>query len=82
MENLINVLKPGDRIIVKAGFGFPTSQADRETVVAHVDGNSALTVDAIRLCQRDEDGISIQEKGLPVILSPGAREMLAEAGLL
>jgi len=70
-------LKPGDEVIIKAGYGDPRVEEDKRDVIVSVDGLSALTAAGISLKCHDSEGVKPTGKHYSKFeLSPKAKKIL------
>lgn len=70
-------LKPGDEVVIRAGFGHPPLENDSTHIIAAVQKFSALTADGVMLCCYD--GVGVEPTGNrdeKYELSPEAKEIL------
>lgn len=76
---MIAKLSKGDEILIKPGFGRPSSNKPRITTILCVDGYSAVCADGILLACDDGQGIELTgKKHEQFVISPLAQAILSE----
>ena len=73
-------LKPGDEIMVKAGYGYPELTIDTKHIVADVQGLAAVTATGVLLKCSDGEGVKrvgVHHKDFEI--SPKAKRIMARA---